>query len=385
MLRFITGQTGGGKTKFATALVIDELRETDRPIVLSMALRLHPWVNGKGTPYPGLLHILESVYGSTFDAERRIYFLSEPEIPRFFAVRLRIPSDPSEPREVVTIPTHESGRWVFDAKAMGVGGCCFIIDEAHEYFRQSDWAKIGTETQSWASQNRRSGDDAWLLTQQAELVAKPFRRQSLECYWMVNLAYKQLGWFRREDRIKYYLHVNTPPNPSDKPLRTGGLTYPRGRLEACYDTAGGAGVRGACADIGKRAKGLSMGWIPILFVGVVALLVMALSGCRTALENKLSGKKSKPGAAPVAVVAAPPAPSGPGSHSPGMGPVLTEPAGSSSRLARLAESTNAVVIGWGGLPPKIIVQFAGGRYETASEVIPAGGHVVVDGVLYKRR
>ena len=266
-------------------------------------------MNGKGVSYPGLLHTLEREFGDTFDAERRIWTLEWHQIQRFFAWRLRIPDDPSEKPELVEVPKSEDKLWHFDAKEYPA--CAYYIDEAHEFFQQADWQKIGSETQSWASQNRRTGDEAWLFTQQAELVAKPFRRQSVECIYFVNWGHRRVGWFKAPNRIRGGVYVKTPPGESDQPLHRIDLTFQKSWLNGIYDTASGAGVRGAGADMGKRPKGVAWQWIPAGFVVFMCLLFVGVKGCFAGL-NAVSNRVKLGGA--VVPAQAMPAPAATGSR-----------------------------------------------------------------------
>jgi len=307
VLRFITGKTGGGKSKLAVAMLIDELRYTDRMIFTNLAVELHPWIfNGK--PMLGLLHILEREFGETYDAPRRIVFLEQNEIAEFYRHRARRTEDSVE-RFIVD--DHEDGLFHADRT---VPGAAYFIDEAHENFPQSEWAKIGKKTMSWASQNRRAGDDGWMMTQEAELVAKPFRRQSLECYWMINHAYFALGPFKRPDVITYQLHITTPPSAGSPPLRSSKIHYRADLLHHCYNTAKGAGVAGKAADVGSKVRGLPFWALPIGILSLAAVFLLGIKGCQKgvrAFVEQGSGIRPSGLAAPVGSNAVAPI----GSHS----------------------------------------------------------------------
>lgn len=276
MLRFVSGLTGGGKSKFMTNQVIEYLRFDDRPILYYMALKLDPWVNVKGTSYPGLVWTLQNKFGLDPDeVRRRLVPLQESQLGRFWAWRpkvIRTPFgliDKRAPVELELLPPSADGKFRYDGQVYG--GAIYVIDEAHEFFKKKDFAKVSDEGLSWASQNRRAGDEAWLMSQRADLVAKPFRDQSVECYWMTNRGHQVIYMFRQPARITYHLYLTTPPGP-EPPLRSGELTFKNDYLNGCYDTAAGASVSGGAADIGWRPKGISWRWIPVGLVGICVAL-----------------------------------------------------------------------------------------------------------------
>jgi len=299
VLRFITGKTGGGKSKLAMAMLIDELRYTKRMIFTNLAFELQPWIfNGK--PMLGLLAILMREFGETFDAEKRIVFLQPDEIQGFYRIRALAGTDEngSPFAHRLSVPSHPDGLFHADCNTPGT---CYFIDEAHEYFQQQEWAKIGKEMMSWASQNRRAGDDCWLLTQEAELVAKPLRRQSLECYWLTNHAHLALGPFKRPDIISYQLHITTPPSAGAPPLRTNKIHYRADLLHHTYNTARGAGVSGQVADVGMRVRGLPFWALPVGVLALAALFLLGIKGCQKgvrAFVESSSGVRA-PGPLPV--------------------------------------------------------------------------------------
>lgn len=379
MIRFVVGKTGGGKSQFLVSKLIDELRSSRRGIVTSLAIELGPWVNKKGVAYPGLLKTLEMVYGDTFDAVRRIYVLKDEEIAYFWRVRVRVPEDADLPREVITVAAaarDQDGRsrWF---QGPDVPGCWYAIGEAHEHFSAETWKNLVGEGQSWASQNRRGGDDAWIETQDAELVAKPLRRQSLECYTMINHAYRALGPFRQPDVISYRIHVNTPPRESEPCLRMGRIDLPREKLWGCYDTARGGSVHGGSADIGKRAAGINWKAIPALLVGFFIVACVGLVGCEALVKRAISGpdfQKLK-GAASFRMTNL-------------VAPVAEAPAAAVRKVVVVPQSSinTNIVVAWGGVPGRgYTVQFEDGSEVDAVAVVAVGGNVLVDGVQYRHR
>jgi len=365
----------------SVGFLIDELRYTSRGIITNFALKLHPWIDAKGKPRKGLLRVMAELFGEDYNAVNRIYFLPQDSITRFFGVRLRVSDDPSEPTAVEMVPISPDKLWHFDGKLWK--GACYFIDEAHEYFKQADWQLIGSETQSWASQNRRTGDDAWLLTQDAELVAKPFRRQSLECYYVTNRGHMSFGPFRQPNVISYGLYMSTPPKPMEPALRHGRLTYSRDILQEVYDTAGGAGVHGGSADIGFRAKGLHWSWIIAFFVIGFCAICLGLYGCNkatnAAVSSAFSGsaKSNAVSLFPVAIS--------------NLSAVHNDstPASPNRFLAvrdrvRDGQSVLPKVSGWTQGTQGYAVAFSDGVIVLAKSFVEEGRFVFVDGVRYER-
>jgi len=387
MLRFVCGYTGGGKSQFAAGQLITELRSGNRCIITNLAVEMGPWVDGRGKARRGLKESLIQQYHEDFDCERRVRILRDDEVRYFFRHRRYL--DPIS-NEVVEGYIADSGDRRFHFDGSRWRGVCYIIDEGHEYFPASAWKEIGDETQSWASQNRRCGDDAWVLTQDPELVAKPFRRQSKECFSLVNHGHLRAGMFRQLDTIKWALYQTTPPGKSDHSLATGSMEYGREFLRGVYNTAKGAGVKGSAADIGYRAKGMHLGWIvPIVIVAMLGIGVL-FRGCiwgAGKAVNRLAGLGGglahSVGTNTVAGFVSPLPARATGSVAvvaPVAVPVAT--AAVASADADLLE-----VVGWGvvggGVDAVAMVEMASGERIWGKE-LAVGRYVVLDGQRFER-
>jgi len=274
VIRFVGGKPGGGKTLFAVSNLVEELRNTTRFIVTNCAIEMEPWVDGAGEPRKGLKRSMEDTYGSDFDCEKRIILIDDSQVYRFYAVR---PVEDAEGNvEVKIIPPSEDNRFRLRVEGgkVNVSGCAYFIDEAHEFFASRDWQKTGKELLSWASQQRRAGDDAWFLTQVIENVEKQLRGVSQECYWLVNHRLLRAMMFRQPDMLTYKLYAKTPPGTNESYLAKSKVTIDREFIYGVYNTAKGVGVSGRQADIGVRAKGLHWSWL-FAFAGVLVLAVIA--------------------------------------------------------------------------------------------------------------
>jgi len=279
MNRSCGGKPRAGKTKRMVIWVEEQLRLHRRPIVTNMAIKLHPWVDGKGKPHKGLLRTLQDKYGETFDAERRIYLLKHEEVPRFYGIRPEIPDDESEPVVIKEVP--RSDMWKFNSNEYS--NCCYVIDEAEVYFPSAavDAQRANHENPEllqWAKQAGRGGDDAVFLSQNLTWISIKLRKTCQECWWMVNHAHIPFSIFRRPDHITEETYMNCPPGQGEVYLRKTKLTYSREEIEGCYNTAEGVGVTGnSAADIGQRAKGIHWAWIP---AGILVIAIAAMFGLR---------------------------------------------------------------------------------------------------------
>lgn len=372
MLRFVTGMTGGGKTKYEMWELIQELVSTDRPIIGNVAWRLDPWVDGRGRARLGLLATLRKLYGEEFHARERMFTLAEDQVARFYAFRIPRKAEWEDKPQLVEVPKAADGRWHFDGNEYR--GARYAIDEGHEYFRQADWQLIAKEAMSWASQNRRSGDDADILTQQAELVAKPFRRQSIQCVWMTNHAYVPMGPFRQPGRITWRVHLNTPPGDGEPALSSGRLSLEKDLLDGVYDTTAGAGVRGGAADMGKKGRGLHWAWIPVGATLAFLLVILGFNGCVRG-GAALAGRALKPGGGGSGLAASAVGLRSAQAMAAAAGPVVTNYV---PRVAVVKDPDERVT----GVFGKTVF-FSDGTSRSDCQWKNLGGQIVVDGRLYR--
>jgi len=278
---FYSGKPRSGKTKAAVIWILWRLMNyPGRCIVTNVALKLHPWVDGKGVARKGLLRILLDRYGSTFDAERRIVLITHEQVRRFYAVRPILPCNDWEPVEVKHIDAGE--HWAFDGNQYK--GVDYVIDEVHVYWPAQGMpaAKelpVRGEDLGYFTQSGRCGDEVILISQVLTNVNVKLRGVAQECHWFTNHRLARLSYWRQPDKISYKVFASTPPGPSEQHMAQGILKYSRDEIESSYNTAEGVGVSGnAAADIGVRAKGLPMWTIGVLGVAVIGLVVAALFG-----------------------------------------------------------------------------------------------------------
>jgi len=275
MIRFIAGKPGNGKSLYAAWLIILELVYGNRPVVTNLALRMDPWVDGRGKARKGLVRFLEDEYGEGFDARRRVYLLNDTEVKRVYAYRPIVPKLEGEERVVHVIPKDGDGRFRFTSELPGVFQ---VVDEIHEHFGARDWQLTGREALSWASQHRRAGDDMYAVTQVVNNVEKQLRGVSQECICLVNHGYRMIGMFRQPNLITLRVYSTTPPSPMEQSMRFERLKFQREKVYEIYDTASGVGVAGRKADIGGKAKGLPPWMVIVFIIGAVVGASFLLRG-----------------------------------------------------------------------------------------------------------
>lgn len=300
MIRFVSGKPGAGKTLYSVLALVEELRTTTRFIVTNMALEMKPWVDGGGKARKGLLASLEDVYGSTFEAEERIHFLKDSEVKQFYLVRPRwVPEEQRVAVERLELQDDKRFRM-----GKGVAGTCYFIDEAHEFYPASEWQDVARTTLSWASQQRRAGDDCYFLSQVIGNVAKPLRGVSQECVMLVNHRLQSIAMFRQPDMLSYRVYSSTPPGPSEHWLKAGKVQCKRDFVYGIYNTSKGVGVNANTkADIGVRAKGLH--WSALIWI--VVALFLAVLGVNKGLQGAIRKAVGfGPALVTNAVVVAPP-------------------------------------------------------------------------------
>lgn len=360
MIKFVTGLPGGGKSLYAVMRLIDELRGTERRIVTNLALRLHPWVDGRGVARKGLLRVLKDTYGSDFEAELRIVLLSVEQTEQFFLYgRSQVPA----------AYQNESGKFV----CMPERGVAFFIDELHEFMPAKDWEKHAGLTLSWMTQHRRAGDDAWVISQHPLLVANNFRRLCQECISMQNRKFRRFFAWRQPDVLSFSVYQSTPPKDSEPAMYSDYIKGSRARIYECYDTAAGVGVTGAAADVQTKPTGLPF-WTMWVALGVILLLCAGLwAGCTKMISAAIRGHAlpSVHGSVAVPVAVLPPKPVG----------FVTGPMVHQS-VPPIFRETNGVCMVTHGTAGWVVLWADGTTSQPILEPKRVGRDWVIDGVAY---
>lgn len=203
-------------------VTIPELLNTRRPIVTNLPLRMDRLNEFLQQKYPDL----------NIACHHRITTLRDDQLSSFYDVR----PDGSE------------------------NGVCYIIDEAQIPFNARDWASAPKKTFAYLTQHRHRGDDVWAITQAPGNLDKQFRSLAQDFRRMRNERLIQLGAFRGFSQFRCQ-HFDTEPSGKGEPYKTEKFQFDFKGIASCYDTSGGIGLTGGNkADIGARAKGLTVGW-----------------------------------------------------------------------------------------------------------------------------
>ena len=161
LLRFAGGKPRAGKTLYCVQKLVDELRFGSRPCLVFGAIKMEPWVDGKGVARKGLARALWDKYGSEFDCRRRVRLLTLEEAKRFWRIRPHVPKDEFEEVAEHTLLPESDHKFRFDARKEPT--IFALIDECHEVFPGAAVAKMPDadriEMLSYGTQQARAGDD----------------------------------------------------------------------------------------------------------------------------------------------------------------------------------------------------------------------------------
>lgn len=236
-IHVILGKPGSGKSLYATSRVIEELGNGERNVVTNLPL------------HPGRLN----------DYLQKRW----PDRDCRMLQRLRILTD-DEMREFWKYRGPEGGD------IGGKAGVAFFLDEAHIAFNAREWANLGKGALHYLSQHRKLGDIVWPITQAPGNLDKQFRSVAEDFTVLRNEYTAKYGPFRGRGRFVRRTYLSEPSGNAE-PFEKVSFTLDKEGVASCYDTAKGIGVHGSKADIGRRAKGLSIWWA---FAGAFALAAL---------------------------------------------------------------------------------------------------------------
>lgn len=297
-IHFITGKPGAGKGLQCANWIERELTDGDRPIVTNFAVEPHPWVTGRGKPQLGLLAYLRSKYGGrTFNAENRIFRISDAQAEKFYLFRAMPQEDKSglpkqykleeAQADVVRIKSTDEERVMgFDTSLMDKSGpCLYIIDEAWKFWGARNWQKTGEGLLFYNAQHRKAGDDVLICTQHTKQIDSAVQRVAQDFWVCRNRSLLRLGAFRQPDDFTVHVYEMPPNGTSQEPMMRKKFKLDAAGLAQTYDTTAGVGLGGRMAgDVGKKKTGLP--WkalialcclVPIIcFVGIKTALGMAM-------------------------------------------------------------------------------------------------------------
>lgn len=273
-LHVILGKPGSGKSRHSTGLTVEQLVESRRFIVGNVPWRLSRLNEVMQERYPHL----------NCEVATRVRLLDEVELRWFW--KFRTPDDafpaglrakldeamnlpPDDPRRIAAFK--EADLWSRTPTMSDNGaGVAYFLDECHIAFNARDWAQLGRACIHYLSQHRKLGDVVYAITQSAGNLDKQFRSVAEDFTVLRNERVAQYGIFRGRDRFTWKTYLSEP-SANSVPFKDGSFALDEKGLGSCYDTASGIGVQGSKADIGRRAKGISIWWV------VPAALVAALA------------------------------------------------------------------------------------------------------------
>ena len=276
-IHIILGKPGSGKSRHSTEVAGRQLLETNRNVVTNLPIdmgRLNEFLQERFPREP-------------VDVVRRLRIMTDDEMRNFW--KFRGPDLRS---------TDEIAGKVDEEKRFGTDdgrGVCYLLDEAHIAFNARDWAVLGRDAIHYMSQHRKLGDVVFPITQAVGNLDKQFRSVAEDYTVCRNEAVMKLGPFRGAPRFKLRRYYSEPTNNAE-PYETVTFDLDKKGWASCYDTAKGIGVHGSKADIGRRAKGISIYWVFPIVIGVASLCVFIPMLLGRAAGSYVSGGAKKPGA-----------------------------------------------------------------------------------------
>jgi hypothetical protein len=247
-IHIILGVPGSGKSLYGVNRVLEELLSGKRYIRTNLPLnmdRLNEYVQKK-FPDQDLRPV------------QRIRMLTDEETQTFWDFR---GPDAGDPLSEGCVPGNDPG-------------CAFYIDEAHIAFNAREWAKLGKAALFYLSQHRKLGDVVFAFTQASSNLDKQFRSVAEDFSKIRNEYTRKYGMFRGRGRFVRKTYYSDPGTGNTvEPFETA--TFTLDGVKECYDTARGVGVHGSKADIGRRAKGVSVWWV-VPMIAVIGLSCAAI-------------------------------------------------------------------------------------------------------------
>jgi len=294
-INFVTGKPGGGKGIVSLKKLIDELMNGDRPIITNLPVRIHPWVRvskrrGKMhyKPELGLKAYLIREYGQDFDCEKRVFLLTDEQVPEFYLYRVidhKLVQMPHTRNDKGSVCEYETDQ------ALKAGGVVYCTDESWKFFGSRDWQKTSSGVLYYAAQHRHFGDTWIVTTQHTKQIETALRQVAQDFAVVTNHSKLKVGIFRQPDVFSVAIYTDAPMGSAQQPMERQIFTLDKAGLGSCYDTAAGVGLAaGGGADTHERKKGLPW-WLIIVAIGVFGFLVWkACNGAGWLVGWTLKGK-----------------------------------------------------------------------------------------------
>jgi hypothetical protein len=355
---FVCAVKGGGKSRRCVDFICDELEGSERSIFTNLPVRLPEfqlWAN-------------QHIKHKSVCVPARIRILKDEEVWRFYLLT-------KDYGKTVPLKSDVTGTEVPDlAVRQGDGGIMFIIDEAQNYFRTRQWAKMGADVDFYLSQSRKLNDSLIVITQHPEKIAVDFRRNATNWIYVENFRKRKMflgvtlpgrfGWAEYLDQ----------PTKNDKPNDTGHFNLKHQNRHELYDTMAGVGLLGKVGAESNRRVGLHWAvwpaFVAVILVGAWFIpqfmvhgftgFVRHLTGATTAKVASLTNAKGPAAAVPAtnqnqnisgqqSMLSPSEAPQQAGAVNSGtVGPVSPSP--KLGTVPSLPQQTNLSCLGWARVP-----------------------------------
>lgn len=286
MIHFIMGKLGSGKSLVTMGYLIQELTTGHRDIVTNLPIRTEPWVNGAGQAQTGLFAFLRKKYGQTFQAEKRLKIITElkeqydmfmwrrdPETDIWFKLPVYDENDKC-------LGPCEKG-WHkdavrFDAEpAKNCAPVMCVTDEAWQFYPARSWQKIPHLLEFYAKQQRKLGDEWYIISQHHKDVDVLLHRITQDFTVCRNHGHEKLALFRQPSLFHTMLYIQPPNDRSARVMVERYFKLDAAGLAQTYDTSAGVGVQGGfAADRQTKVKGLHIGWLGVGVAVIIGLLAL---------------------------------------------------------------------------------------------------------------
>jgi hypothetical protein len=313
MNTLILGLPRNGKGLFTCQQAIDELSQGDRCIVGNFAFEKLPWRTRKHELRCGLLSYLDQKFSDTFNAQERIFRISDDATAHFFLYRglsrktikkLEAAGDYLKGYRVVTpedgilsplefylhkdfvlhvcdhvIVKDKNGRDVlksFDPLLLEHSGAHLnIADECWKFWPARSWQSTSEADVFYNAQHGKFGDDNLFVTHRHNDLDSVIVDRCQTSIVLTHHGKMHWGKWRRPDVYEAAIYSGRPM-PSKEPMSTKTFRLDAVGIGACYDTSSGVGVTGGgTADRGGRKTGLPF-WTLIALIAVGVAIVGGL-------------------------------------------------------------------------------------------------------------
>lgn len=284
MLHILSGNPGGGKSYLACERILNELQVTERTIVTNLALNLDAIQR----------HVDKHVKTKQINISTRIRIIEDEQCSRFFLYRpmgYKIPQLTEEQEKKAErfdlencflddaryAPFMEAfeGYMPQTAKTGNLGGCLYVIDEAHLMFPARGYRDFTRLAEFYLSQHRKFSDDIIAITQFPSKLDKNFRSLAQDITICRNASFEKMQWFRGPQGFLRMQYLSIAGAISQKPQTTKFQRFHFETVGTFYETSAGVGIMERTEADTKQVKanGVHWGWLLFAILFVMAIIV----------------------------------------------------------------------------------------------------------------